>query len=146
MTVQENEAIARANVELYNKRDLDGIAALASADAELIDVGTGQVLRGSTGSRQFSQGFITAFPDSKCEIISIVANERSAVVEFWGRGTQTGPLVTPAGTIPPTGRKAEVRFCQVMEIQGGKIKRMRSYWDVNTMMTQLGLIPEAARP
>ncbi len=146
MTVQENAAIARADVELYNKRDLDGIAALASADAELIDVATGQTLRGPAGSRQYSQGFMTAFPDSTCEIISVVADERRAVVEFWGRGTHTGPLVTPAGTLPPTGRKAEVRFCQVLEIQGGKITRMRSYWDLNTMMTQLGLVPEAAHP
>lgn len=146
MTAQENEAIARADIELYNARDLDGIGALASADAELIDVPTGQTLRGPEGNRQYTQMFMTAFPDSQCEIISIVAGERSAAVEFWGRGTQTGPLVTTAGVIPPTGRKTELRFCQILEIQGGKIARSRMYWDLNTMMTQLGLVPEAAHP
>ncbi len=146
MTAQENEAIARADVELYNTRDLDRIATLYSADAELTDVATGETFRGPEGALRFNQSFITAFPDSQCEIISVLANERNAAVEFWGRGTHTGPLVSSAGTIPPTGRKVELRFCQILEIQGGKITHASMYWDANTMMTQLGLVPEAARP
>lgn len=146
MTAQENEAVARAEIERYNAHDLDGNAALFSADAVLYDVATGQTYRGPEGSREFNGGLLTAFPDSTCEIISALAGERSVAVEFWGRGTHTGPLVTPAGTIPPTGRKVEVRFCEILDVQGGKIARMNLYWDVNTMMTQLGLVPEAAHP
>lgn len=72
--------------------------------------------------------------------------DKSCVVEYWLRGTHTGKLVARAGTLPPTGRKLEIRICDVMEIQGGKITNLRSYWDLYGVLSQLGLIPEAAHP
>lgn len=144
MTVQENEAIARAEVELYNSRNMDGLSALFTSNAEILDVPTGVIERGPKAARDDAQTLITAFPDSKFEIISVVAGERNAVVEYWARGTHAGPLVTAAGTLQPTNRKLEMRLCDVMEIQGGKITSLRSYWDLYGLLNQLGLVPQLA--
>ncbi len=146
MSIQESEALARAEVEKYSSRDLDGLAALFSSDAEIVNVPTGVIGRGSKTARDSAQTLITASPDSKCEIVSVVASERGAAVEYWLRGTHTGKLVARAGTLQPTGRKLEIRICDVMNIQGGKITSLRSYWDLYGVLSQLGLIPEAARP
>jgi hypothetical protein len=38
--------------------------------------------------------------------------------EFVGRGTHTGPLVGPAGTLPPTGRSIEFPVGEPMRVEG----------------------------
>lgn len=146
MTVQQNEAIARADVEMYNSRNLEGFSQLYTPDAEFLNVPTGVTARGSQGVRQGVQTLLTAFPDSKAEIISVIAGERNAAIEYWMRGTHTGPLVTAAGTLPPTRRKVEMRLCDIFETEGGKVTSSRSYWDLYGLMNQLGLVPEAAHP
>jgi steroid delta-isomerase-like uncharacterized protein len=146
MTVQESEAIARAEVDKYNAHDLDGLAALFSSDAEIINVPTGVSGRGQKTARDSAQTLLTAFPDGKFEVTSVVAGERGAAVEYVGRGTHTGKLAAAAGALPPTGRKLDVRICDVMDIQGGKITSVRSYWDLYGVLNQLGLIAEPSRP
>jgi len=50
-------------------------------------------------------------------------------------------LVTPAGTIPPTGRTVELRLGEVYEVRESKIAKLHAYYDSATMMRQLGLLP-----
>ena len=83
-----------------------------------------------------------AFPDGRCDVTNIAASEDGAVVEFAGRGTQTGTFITPEGEIMPTGKRVDVPFCDVFKIKNGKIVSYNSYFDSSTMMKQLGLIPE----
>lgn len=146
MSIQENEALARAEIEKYNAHDLDGLTGLFSSDAEIINVPTGVSDRGPKAVRDSAQTLLTAFPDGKFELINVVAGERSAAVEYRARGTHTGTLTARAGTLQPTGRKIEMRLCDVMDIQGGKITSVRSYWDMYGLLSQIGLIPEAALP
>lgn len=74
----------------------------------------------------------------------MIGSDDYAVVEFIGRGTNTGPLATPQVEVPATGHKVEIPFCDVHRIEDGKITNGRSYFDMATMMRQLGLLPEAA--
>ena len=62
-------------------------------------------------------------------------------MEFTGRGTHTGPLQTPTGELPPTGRRIEVAFAQVLQFEQGKISYARLYFDALGMLQQLGVIP-----
>ena len=141
MPAQDNAALVRAAYEAFNDRDLDRAAALAAEELEWLNVATGETFRGPEGYRQYMQGWIDAFPDSMTEIIEVSAGEDSVVVEFVGRGTHDGPFSGPDGEIPPTGRRVEVRFCEVHQIGGDKIVRARTYFDLATMMGQLGLMP-----
>lgn len=141
MSVQESEALARADVETYNARNLDGFTGLFSPDVEVLNVPTGVSARGPNYARDGVQALLTAFPDSKAEIINVIAGERNAAVEYLARGTHTGPLVARAGTLPPTGRKLEMRICDVMDIKDGKITSIRTYWDMYGLMVQLGVVP-----
>src|SRR5579859_4397482 len=99
------------------------------------------------GSCRARRGFIgaSAFPDGKTETTSLTASEQSAVIEFTGRGTQTGPLRGPAGDIPPTGRTAEIRFIPANDFQQGKIAHSRLYFVSLGLMVHLGVIPAPAR-
>jgi steroid delta-isomerase-like uncharacterized protein len=142
MTAQDNAATVQALNEAYNKRDWDGAIALTTPEVTFVNVATGQAFQGPEGVRHFLQGWATAFPDSRVETTRVVADEQGAVVEFRGRGTHSGPLLSPAGDIPPTGRSVDVPFVQVVDLQQGKIVKARLYFDSMMLLQQVGVVPQ----
>ena len=146
MTAQDNVVLARSLLDLYNSHQsdpawLDKIDAYVAEDCEFIDVPTRRMLRGPEGYKQLSLFFAEGFPESSVELTNVFATEDQAVIEFTGRGTNTGPLHMPTGDVPPTGRYSELRFCSVNRVKSGKIVSIHSYYDVMTMLQQLGLVP-----
>jgi steroid delta-isomerase-like uncharacterized protein len=144
MAAQEHVALARSLLDLYNSRQSDpawldkGVAAFA-ADCEVIDVPSGATLRGSDGQRRFLLFFAESFPDSRGELTNVFATEDQVVLEGTWRWTTTGPLHLPSDAIPATGRPGELRFCFVYQIRNRKIVSLHSYYDMMTMLEQLGL-------
>lgn len=136
---EDNARIAETVLDLWNNRDLDEIMRLATEDAECVQVPFDATYSGPAGFRALMQGWLTAFPDGRAEVRRVIADENGAVIEYIGRGTQTGPLTGPAGTIPATGQPAELRLCDVLEIEQGRVRRVRSYFDSATLMRQLGV-------
>lgn len=141
MSAQDNANLVRTLYNAFNAHDFDRAATVLTRESELLNVPLGVTFRGPEGNKQFQQGWATAFPDGKVEITNLVATDDQVVVEYTGRGTHTGPLAGPAGTIPATGRKLELHLVDVHHIQNGKIVKSRTYYDVMGMMQQLGLIP-----
>jgi len=64
-------------------------------------------------------------------------------LEITWRGTHTGPLQTPGGALPPSGRKMEIRACQVVEVADGRVNAIRHYFDMATLLQQLGAVSAA---
>jgi steroid delta-isomerase-like uncharacterized protein len=141
MVAQDNATLARRIYELFSNDDFDGVLALTSDDVEVVFVPAGQTFRGHEGFIQFMQSFKTAFPDCKLTVTNQVSNEEYVVTEFIAVGTHTGPLLTPAGEIPPTGKRAEWPVCEVWQMRDGKLASIHNYQDLATMLRQLGLIP-----
>lgn len=140
MPVQENTKIAQTLYDAFNTKDVERALAQYAGNVEIVSVPMGMTFHGHDGYKQFIQGWMEAFPEGKVEVIHMVANDNGVVTEFRGRGSHTGPLASPAGPIPPTGRSIDVHFCEVLEIEGGKIVKDRLYFDAATMMRQLGLV------
>jgi steroid delta-isomerase-like uncharacterized protein len=137
----DNIAVVSSLFDAFNRGDLDSAAALVTDDFELIDVPSGGTFHGPAGCREWLGTFHTALPDAQTEIVSAFAEGDRVATEHIGRGTHTGPFVTPAGAIPPTGRRIELRIGEVYELSEGKIRRLHAYYDSSTMMRQLGLLP-----
>ena len=146
MTAQSNAALGRAFIESFNARQsdsawLDKMLAFLSGDCEFIDVPAGWTSIGPTGYKQLLLFFSEGFPVGEVEVTNVFATEDQAVVELVGRGTNTGPLHLPTGDVPATGRPAELRFCYVMQIRDGKFVSLHLYYNIMTMLQQLGLLP-----
>lgn len=62
--------------------------------------------------------------------------------EHHGTATHTGPLRTPTGEVPATGRTLDLWFGETFEVRSGKLRRMRVYYDGATVIRQIGLMPE----
>lgn len=83
--------------------------------------------------------YADAFSDAKGELRQVAADSQQSLgfIEFTFTGRHTGAL---AG-IQPTGREVEVPMLGVYEIERGKIQRARLYYDMATLMRQLGQQP-----
>jgi steroid delta-isomerase-like uncharacterized protein len=136
----EAERLVQGVTAAWNARDFDAFAALHTDDVEVIEVPTGRTLRGAQANLERAKAWATAFPDGRIHPTRLIIDDGSTVAfEFTGRGTQTGPLVGEAGTIPPTGRSAEIHFCYTYDIEDGRIRRAHEYYDVANMLRQLGV-------
>jgi steroid delta-isomerase-like uncharacterized protein len=139
----DNAALVRDLFDAVNERDLDRVAAMVSEDFELVDYAAGgQVFRGPQGILRWLRITLTALPDAKTELTNIVAEGENWVFsEFVGRGTHTGELVGPAGTIPPTGRRIEFPVGELIRLEEGKLVLVHVYYDGATLLRQLGVFP-----
>jgi steroid delta-isomerase-like uncharacterized protein len=144
MAAQEHVALAQSLFELFNNRQsdpawLDKSVAAFAADAEVIDVPSGRTLHGPDGYKRFIRFFAEAFADSRAEVTNTFATEDQVVLELTSRGTNIGLLDLPSGAIPATGHSYELRLCQVYQIRNGKIVSYHTYYDMMTLLEQLGL-------
>jgi steroid delta-isomerase-like uncharacterized protein len=135
----DNADLARRLYEAWNERNFDEIAEGTASDATITLVGSGDTFEGPEGSREYNRMWADGFPDGKVTIDRVIASGDHVVVEFTGRGTHTGTLVTSMGDIPATGRSLTLQLCDVMEFKDGKVQSQRSYFDTGSMMAQLGL-------
>ncbi|MDR7166963.1 steroid delta-isomerase-like uncharacterized protein [Nocardia kruczakiae] len=94
--------------------------------------------------RGMIQTFITAFPDLTITVRNIWHDGDGAVAEVSFSGTHTGPLATPQGEVPPTGRAVRFPLVDTFAVKDGKVVEHRGYWDNAAFLTQLGLLPAAA--
>lgn len=130
---------AKAPVIAYGQKDWNAVGAAVSPYCVYDEVATQRQLQGGDAVMACWQGWATAFPDSKATIHSALVSGNTVVLELTWNGTHTGPLQTAAGQIGATGKTIAVRACQVVEIADGKAKNMRQYFDLATLMQQLGV-------
>jgi len=121
----------------------DGDAAAAAA--LLADDLDFQTPSGPVPNAEAAVGFVSAyttgFPDSSFDISLWVEAGDTAVAEGVWRGTNSGPMATPQGVLPATGKSVAVPFTTVFEARDGKISAHRAYWDNAGFMMQLGMTP-----
>ena len=145
MSAQENAALAQKLYQSFSENRFDEAVALAADDMETVLVPFGQTFHGPEGFRNFMMGFKSAFPDITINrVINQIATDEAVVSEFTARGTHTGPLMTPAGEVPPTGRTVDFTVCEVWQIRDGKVASLHNYQDAASLMRQLGLLPQPA--
>lgn len=84
-------------------------------------------------------GMAVAFPDVHREIFSTYALNGVVVVELAIRGTHTGELATPHGTLQPTGKVIDIPCCDVFHIKDGKVSSFHCYNAASIMQQQLSL-------
>ncbi|MGV9711443.1 ester cyclase [Gordonia sp. NPDC003424] len=85
--------------------------------------------------------FITAFPDMKIDRRNTWREGDTSVAEVAFTGTQTGPMATAEGEVPPSGRHVTFGLIDIFAVCDGKVAEHRVYWDNVSFLTQLGLLP-----
>lgn len=135
--VNDPESLARSALQLMDEGRLDEWEQTMEPDCEFI--APGSTLQGRKAVREF--GFRRAFPDVRHKLESVYAVGETVIVEVTMTMTQTGPLQTPSGEIPSTGKSVRIREAQIVEMRNGKAAVLRTYFDRMEMMAQLGSMP-----
>ena len=130
--------IAKASITAYNEKDWGKAKDLLAADAVYDEKGTHRRIQGDGNIIDAFQGWANAFPDSKATFVSEFGSGDTAVLELVWKGVHTGPLQTPTSIIPASNKPVEMPACQVIQVEGGKIKSASHYFDMLTMLTQIG--------
>lgn len=141
MPAQDNVRLVQDLFDAVNRHDVDGALSLVDPNVEWVNMATGETFRGPGGFRRILQEWWRTFPDNSVEIVDLIAGQDGATVEYIGKGTHDGPLTGPSGEISPTGRHVEMQFCDVYKIKNGKIVSGHIYYDLETLMRQLGQAP-----
>ncbi|RPI26192.1 MAG: hypothetical protein EHM61_12400 [Acidobacteria bacterium] len=131
--------IGKAPVIDYNNKDWDAARASMAPGYVYDEVATSRQGRGADEAVALWRGWAAAFPDSKGEIHNVFHSGDTVVVELTWRGTHTGPLQTPRGTLSPTGKRIELRACQINTVTNGKVQSTRHYFDMTSLLQQLGV-------
>jgi steroid delta-isomerase-like uncharacterized protein len=130
---------AKASLIAYGEKDWDAVRRVVTPGLVYDEVSTNRTVRGIDDVLTIWKGWAAAFPDSKATFGEAHVSGNTVILELTWRGTHTGPLRTAVGEIPATGRPIEMRACQIVEVADGKTQQIRQYFDMATMMTQLGV-------
>lgn len=133
--------IAKDSLTAYNDKNWEKVRALLTPDCVYEEVATNVKTHGPDETVSVMQGWARAMPDSKATFDGQIVKDNTVVLEITWRGTHSGPLPTPKGDIPPSGKRFEVRACQIVEVSGERVKTTRHYFDMNTLFQQLNVRP-----
>lgn len=131
--------VAKAPIIAYGEKNWEAVRAAVSPGFLYDEVATHRKVQGVGEVVACWQGWATALPDSKATFHNAFASGNSVVLEITWSGKHTGPLQMPTGQIAATGKAIQIRACLVVEIASGKVQSMRHYYDLATMMRQLGV-------
>jgi steroid delta-isomerase-like uncharacterized protein len=138
MTDKSVADLAKEQVLAYNAKDWDRARAALAPEVVYEEVGTHRKIKGVDDVLTAWKGWATAIPDSRASFQSELVSGNTAVLEITWTGTHSGPLQTPSGEIPPSGKKIELRAIQVVEVANDKAKSVRHYFDMGTLLQQIG--------
>lgn len=138
-------ALAKEAVDAFNKADWARTRNITTPDFVYVEFATGRHVEGFDAFVEVAKGWRSAFPDGKGAVTNALESGDTAVIEITWTGTQTGELLAPTGDkIPPTGKKMNVSAVQIVRTSGGKIAETKHYFDLMTMLTQLGVVPASS--
>jgi steroid delta-isomerase-like uncharacterized protein len=133
------DSYARA-VEGFNKEDTRVFAALYAANAIVHDPLYPQPLQGRDTIEQDAVDVRRAFPDARFTLRELIEAGDITAVEYNLSGTHSGPLATPDGEIPATGKALSIDGAVFSRLNShGEVMEERRYYDVAALLTQLGL-------
>lgn len=132
--------IAGEIIEAFNSDDWARFKAPFAANLVYEESGTGRRTEDADAYVQLTKQWKQAFPDAKGTIRNSLSSGNTVAQEVLWEGTQTGPLPTPTGTLPPSGRRVMVPATLWLTFQGEQVREIHHHIDVMGMMQQLGVM------
>jgi steroid delta-isomerase-like uncharacterized protein len=133
--VKENEVIARDFIEACSTHDIDKAISLFAENCLYEEVARGRKFTNREEIAGYLNGTISGIPDTQFDIVTIIANDSSAMVEWIWKGTNTVGWTN----IPATDKYFELRGISVLSIENNLIKKNIEYWDWNSFLKGLGI-------
>ncbi len=144
MDAQDQLATARALLESFNNGDWEGFRATLAPDVLYEESGTGRRVQGADAYVELCRDWRAGLPDGRGTLRWSAASDDTVALEVLWEGTHTGPLVSPAGTMPPSQRRISVSATLWLRFSRGRAQEVHHQLDMLAMLQQLGAIPGGA--
>ena len=132
--------LAKTFIAAVASRDSAAWAAMFTDDAKYAIPETPEPVRGREALDAMASMFFEAFPDMAFEVRTVIEQGSIVVLEAATKGTFTGPMATPEGEVPPTGRSYIAPLVAICELTDtGLIAECREYYDPAGLAAQIGL-------
>ena len=129
---QKNVEVAEAVIDAYNRRDLDAVVALGTADFEWLPA-TARIIEGGGYSGR------AGFESYLVEIDSTWEELRAVPTEFRDLGERVLVLGRMEGRGTGSGVPVGAPLGMVFDFRGGKVSRARTYLDQGEALRAAGL-------
>ena len=141
MTAEENKAIVQRYYHELANADLTQVNApaneLLSSDFIFYPPNDTEGNRGLDNHTGFLLWHHGVAPDEQWAAEELIAEGNTVVSRFTFQGTQQGEF---AG-VPPSGKRFTFGGVDIFRVADGRITELRRYFDVLTVMEQIGGIP-----
>ena len=133
--------VAEGVQKAWDNQDMAALVQLYAEDAVMFMPGEAEPIQGREAIEKNQVAFLRAMPDMTIKFTTILIQGNHIAFEGIFMGTFTGPLASPEGDIPPTGRSVKAGFAFIARVNAdGLIEEDRTYFDNLDFMKQLGLI------
>ncbi|MGQ1798026.1 ester cyclase [Kocuria oceani] len=123
-----------------NAHDDTAYVGFYGADAIIFTSAAPEPVRGTAGIQQEIQRWFTAMPDVMLQLEELLVDGATAATRFQLVGTHTGPMATPSGEVPPTGKRVSMPMAAFSrEDDIGLIVEEHRFLDMMGFLQQLGL-------
>jgi steroid delta-isomerase-like uncharacterized protein len=133
--------LAKEGIEAFNNGDWERFKATLSSDAVYEELATQRKVQGPDQIVEASKGWKEAFPDAVGTITKVTEGADTVVLEITWQGTHTGDLISSMGVISPSGKRVKIPAVQVVRIKGDKVAETRHFFDLMTLLGQIGALP-----
>lgn len=137
-------AIASEYIDAFNAADWARVRSVLTSGTVYDEKATHRRIAGVDDVITAEQAWRETFPDIVGTIMHSSESGNSVALEVAWEGTQTGPLEMPTGTIPPSGNVMKLPGAFMLIFDGDKIQESRHYFDLMTMLQQIGALPPPA--
>ena len=135
---ERNKAVVRRFIEeVQNQKDWVVYDELNAPDFVNLSAPPG-IPADREGGKMFLTAFANAFPDSQIAVDDMIAEDDRVVTKKTMTGTHTGEF----NGIPPTGRRVEIQYVDILRLRDGRIIEHWLSMDQLSFMQQLGVIPQ----
>lgn len=133
-------------LEMWNKPNLALIPELYAADAVATTSSMPTPYVGHEGIRKWIEITRAMMPDMAMAFPEVIAVPGKIVTIWTMTGTNTGPMVMPGGTLPPSGRKVSITSLSIDYLKDGKFVKEIVIFNTLEMLMPMGfgLVPPAA--
>lgn len=130
---QGETTIAEQWIAAWNSHNPDKMLPLFTDDIFYEDVAFGSVNHGKTELRKFAADEFDGVPDLELKLLRADIHGGHGTIEWTFSGTDKGVF--------KTGKKFSVRGVSVVDLRDGKISRNLDFYDLATIMRQVGMLP-----
>ena len=139
----DTTAVATELVEAFNVGNWERLRATLHPNVVYEETGTQRRVDSADKYVRLCQGWKESLPDARGTVQETVASGQHVAQEILWEGTHSGPLASPGGVVPPSGKRIHVRGTVLDTIDGGRAREIHHHLDVLSLMQQIGAMPAA---